>query len=106
MFRSRFVKATCVAAGIAVLSAAPAWADDPSAESSEAKPAGGLVEQVQEDAEKLGDKAAEVGESTGEAAEETADSVAEGAEDAFSWTKRQAKDAYEWSKKQVEKVTQ
>lgn len=106
MVLPQFVKASCLAAGIAVLSAAPLWADEPTAGSAEGTSGGGVIEQVQEDAGKLGDKAAEIGESTGEAAEEAAEATAEGAEDAFGWVKQKAKDAYEWSKEQVEKVTE
>lgn len=98
------VKATYLACVLLAASTAVAAADDGTSSSTGSEAPAGLVEQVEEDAARAADKAAEIGESVGESADKTARTVGEEAEGIFDRAKEGGRKAYEWSKQQLEKI--
>lgn len=78
------------------------------AESSDTSATGeepNVINNIERDAERVGDKAGELGDSIGKTADGVAESVATQAEKAYEWTKQKGSDAYDWSKKQLHDLT-
>lgn len=98
------MKASYLACALLAASATVGIADDGSASSTESEASGGLVEQVEEDATRAADKAAEIGEGIGESAEKAATTVTEETEDIVERAMQGGRNAYEWSKQQLEKI--
>lgn len=95
-------KASCLAGFLLVLVTTSVMADDPEATPPRPASAGSFIQQLEDDAGRVADKASELGESAGESAGKAADTAAEEAENFFERAKQGGKKAYEWSKRKLE----
>jgi cell division septum initiation protein DivIVA len=63
-----------------------------------------IIDQIETDAARAADKAAELGDSAAKTADEAADAAAEEADSLFEQAKKQGKRAYEWSKEKLDEL--
>ncbi len=103
-FLRRFFSCATVLAMLAFLPHGAALAEDPAAPASSEDPS--VVDNIERDAEEVGNKVGELGDSVGNTAGGIADSVATEAEKAYEWSKQKGSEAYVWSKKQIHDLTQ
>jgi hypothetical protein len=106
MAPSRDIRLCCVVAGVLAFSAFLAQAQDAAPDSPENASAGDVIEAIEQDAERIGDKAVEMGEGAGETAGKVADTIVEQTGEAYEWTTKQGEKAYEWSKRMLNDITQ
>jgi hypothetical protein len=106
MALSRDIRLCCVVAGVLALSAFLAQAQDAAPAPPENASAGDVIEAIEQDAERIRDKAVEMGEGAGETAGNVADTIVEQAGEAYEWTTKQGEKAYEWSKRMLNDIIQ